>query len=249
MVDLCLIVPHPDDEVFSCGGVIRRMTQQGRTVATITLTRGGAGRTLNLCTREELPAKREQELRASLAALGVPAETTFIFDYPDFVTAADRGMEPRPGLQGVDRDELVSRVKGLLERLRPRSVLTFPPNGANGHPDHVLTNQLTLEAIQQLAEGPENLYYFTSERPYAGPVPNGFLPAQELARLHLAPTHYVELGWELEAKLRAMGQHETQAISVMNFMRRFSKGLLSESFHRTIPAPAANAAPETIYWL
>lgn len=249
MVDLCLIVPHPDDEVFGAGGMFRRMSQHGRRVATITLTRGGAGRTLGLCPREELPAKREQELRNSLRILGVAEDDTFIFDYPDFVTAVDRGMDRREGLRGVDQAELTGEVSKLLRRLRPRSVLTFPPSGSNGHPDHVTTHRVVMSALQQIEEAPENLYYFASERPYAGQQPEGFLPAQDIIDLHLPPTHYVKLDQELEAKLRAMGQHETQARSVMNFMRWAANRLMVETFHRAIPAPVSEFDTQTVYWI
>lgn len=250
MVDLCLIVPHPDDEVFGSGGLFRRMTQHGKRVVTITLTRGGAGRTLDLCSREELPACREQELRRSLRALGVRDEDVHVFDYPDFVTAADRGMDPRPGLQGVDQDELADRIAEVVGGVAPRVVLTFPPNGSNGHPDHVTTNRLTLAAMERLRAKPQQLFYFASERPYEGPVPPGFLDSEELKARHLAPTHYIELEWEIEAKLRAMAQHETQARSVLMFMRRFSRRLMVESFHRAAPVPTAEElGGQTVYWL
>lgn len=249
MVDLCLIVPHPDDEVFGTGGLIRRMTQHGKRVVTVTLTRGGAGRTLDLCSRDELPGRREDELLRSLGALGVPPTDSYIFDYPDFVTATDRGMEPRSGLRGVDKEEIESRVASLLDDLRPRVVVTFPPNGGNGHPDHVFTNELVLAALDRLAEPPQELYYFASERPFQGPQIPGFLPADEIARLHLPPTHYLQVGCEIEAKLKAMGQHETQARSVLMFMRRFSRRLLVESFHRAVPAVAGESTGETVFWL
>ena len=250
MVDLCLIVPHPDDEVFGSGGLFRRMTQQGKRVVTITLTRGGAGRTLDLCSREELPACREQELRRSLAALGVSAEDVHIFDYPDFVTATDRGMGPRPGLQGEDQAEVAGRIVEVIEDVKPRVLLTFPPNGANGHPDHVATHRLALAAVERAGTKPEKLYYFASERPYDGPVPPGFLASEELKVRHLSPTHYVELEWEVEAKLRAMAQHETQARSVLMYMRRFSRRLMVESFHRASPAPSTEElGGQTVYWL
>ena len=55
MVDLLLIVPHPDDEVFGAGGIFSKMAAHGKTAATLTLTRGGAGRSLGLCKQEDLP--------------------------------------------------------------------------------------------------------------------------------------------------------------------------------------------------
>lgn len=249
MTDLCLIVPHPDDEVFGCGGLFRRMADHGKRVVTITLTRGGAGRTLDLCSREQLPERREEELLRSLETLGVARDDAYVFDYPDFVTAADRGMDQRPGLQGEDHEEIIGRLVTLLDRLQPRALLTFPPNGSNGHPDHVTTSTLVLAAVARLAVPPERLYYFASERPYEGLVPPGFLPAEEIARLHLPPTHYIDLDREIEAKLRAMGQHETQARSVLMFMRRFTRRLMVESFHRAVPDTPSDAGGGSVHWL
>ncbi len=249
MVELCLIVPHPDDEVFGAGGILRRLADNGERTAVLTLTRGGAGRTLGLVPQDELPAKREAELHAALSALGVEAQDRFIFDYPDFVTDPHRGMELRPGLQAIDRQELVGTVVRTLDQLQPRIVLTFPPNGSNGHPDHVTTHNVVMQAIQEARVPPEKLYYYASELPYTGAVPEGFMPVQELARLHLPPTHYVELGYELEAKMRAMGHHETQALSVLNFMKRFPRRLRIESFHRAIPSGSDPHNVETVFRL
>src|SRR5687768_15166705 len=90
--DLMLIVPHPDDEVFSTGGVLSKMSEAGKRTVTVTLTRGASGRTLGLCAQVELPTLRERELRASLRVLGV--NDVYICDYPDFVPDAERGLAP-----------------------------------------------------------------------------------------------------------------------------------------------------------
>jgi N-acetylglucosamine malate deacetylase 2 len=100
MVDLLLIVPHPDDEVFGAGGIFSKMAAHSKTVATLTLTRGGAGRSLGLCKQEDLPDMREKELRGSLETLKVPH--VHIWDYPDYLPDDTRGMEHRDGLQAVD---------------------------------------------------------------------------------------------------------------------------------------------------
>jgi LmbE family N-acetylglucosaminyl deacetylase len=247
MTDLLLIVPHPDDEVFGCGGLFTKMAAQGKRVATLTMTRGGAGRTLDVCTREQLREVREAELRAALRVLGV--EEVHIWDYPDFVPAADRGMPDNEGLRGIPEDEIVPRIRALLEHLAPRVVITFPPNGSNGHPDHVVTHTLAMRAMAEARHEVERLYYFASERPYAGEVPRGFLPAERIREGHLAPTHYIEVGSTIENKLRAMGHHETQARSVLMFMRRFPRRLLVESFHRASPAYPVGEGPMTVEWL
>ena len=247
MVDLMLIVPHPDDEVFGCGGLLGRMADAGKRVATLTLTRGGSGRTLGVCTQEALPEVREAELRASLAALGV--KDVYIDDFPDFVPDADRGLAENLGLAGVDEAAGVARVAELLEALGPTVVVTFPPNGANGHPDHIVTHRWVMGAIKTASHTPNRLYYFASERPYSGEARPGFTSPEEIRALHLPPTHYAEVGPHIENKLRAMGQHETQARSVLTFMRRFPRRLLVESFHRALPAYPAEEGPRTVTWL
>ena len=247
MTDLLLIVPHPDDEVFGCGGMFARMAAHGKRVATLTLTRGGAGRSLGLCTQPDLPGVRELELRASLASLGV--QDAYIWDYPDYVPDGDRGMDHRDGLQAIEADEIVPRIVKLLDDLQPRTVLTFAPNGSNGHPDHVTTHKLALAALEQSNHSPDALYYFASDRPYDAEARRGFLPPDEIRAAHLYPTHYVDVHDIIEPKLRAMGKHKTQALSVMNFMERLTRRLLVESFHRAQPDVPASEGTRTVLWL
>ena len=246
-IDLLLVVPHPDDEVFGAGGMFARMAAHGRRVATLTLTRGRAGRTLGLAEQAALAELRERELRASLDALGV--EEVRIEDLPDFVTASDRGLDPHQGLAAVESDRVVGPIVRALEELRPRVVLTFPPNGSNGHPDHVHTHEAVMVALERSDHQPTARYYFASERPYDGEARAGFLAPEEIRRRHLAPTHYVEVGPFVEAKLRAMGHHQTQALSVLTFMRRFTRRLLVETFHRGDPPMQAGEGPRTVPWL
>ncbi|MCX7739672.1 MAG: PIG-L family deacetylase, partial [Meiothermus sp.] len=44
-MDLLVVVPHPDDEVFGAGGTLIQYAEWGRETGLITLTRGEAGRT------------------------------------------------------------------------------------------------------------------------------------------------------------------------------------------------------------
>ncbi len=246
LTDLLLVVPHPDDEVFGSAGILARTAAAGRT-ATLTLTRGAAGRTLGLCTRSELADKREKELRASLAVLGVQDVT--ILDHQDYVPDADRGLAEHPGLAGLDFAELLAEVLAVLNRTRPRALLTFPPNGSNGHPDHCLTHRLAVGAFNAADVKPERLYYFASARRFEGPQRPGFLSESEMHGRYLAPTHAALVGGELEPKLAAMGCHETQALSVLGFMRNSPGRLLEETFHRAHPPVAAGAEVEHVSFL
>lgn len=235
MVDLMLIVPHPDDEVFSCGGLFSKMAAHDKRVATVTLTRGGAGRTLEMCSREELPEIREVELRASLASLGVAYP--YIFDFPD------------GGLSDIPEGDILADIVPLLEAHKPRAVITFAPNGSNGHPDHVRTNRLVLGALEESSHKVAALYYFAGDRSVKLEPRAGWLAPEEVYRSFLPATHYLDVSAFMENKLRAMGQHETQARSVLNFMKKFPRRLIHESFHRAYPAYPEGEGPATVEWL
>ncbi len=243
MTDLLLIVPHPDDEAFGAGALLARSAAAGLGPAVLTLTKGAAGRTLGLCTRAELPQVREAELRAALQALGVTDVT--IADYQDYVPDDDRGMPPHPGLAAVPEDELLDLMVETIESRKPRAVLTFPPNGSNGHPDHVVTSRLATEAVRRASHQVEALYYYASERRFEGPQRPGFLPEEDMRRLQLMPTHSLSAGAELAVKLSAIACHETQALSIVGFMRHMAGRLLEETFHRAQP-PVEEGARVTV---
>jgi LmbE family N-acetylglucosaminyl deacetylase len=247
MVDLLLIVPHPDDEVFGAGGIFSKMAAHGRSTAGLILTRGGAGRSLGLCKQEDLPALREKELRASLEILGV--QHVHIWDYPDFLPDNTRGMEHRNGLPDVPFDEAVSNIQNLIDELKPISILTFGPSGSNGHPDHVMTHKFVIAALKQSMHQPEKLYYYAGEKPFSGEARAGFLDPKDVAALHLYPTHFIHVHDYIENKIRAMAQHQTQAFSVLNFMKFYPRRLLIEGFHRAYPVYPVVEGPRTVEWL
>src|SRR5688572_1604398 len=80
---LLFIYAHPDDESFNAAGIARMYADRGADIALVTATRGDAGRAGEppICCREELPARREAELRDAAAILGVGQVT--MLDYLD----------------------------------------------------------------------------------------------------------------------------------------------------------------------
>jgi LmbE family N-acetylglucosaminyl deacetylase len=109
----------------------------------VTATRGERGR---FGDSKESPGPeivgkaREAELRAAAKELGV-REVNFL-DYLD------------GALDQVDTAEAVGRIAAHLRRVRPQVVITFGPEGAYGHPDHIAISQLTTAAIVSAAEVP-----------------------------------------------------------------------------------------------
>lgn len=210
MLDLLVVVPHPDDEVFGAGGLLVLARRDGLKTGILTLTQGEAGRTLGLCSREELPQRRVEELRRSAEILEV--DHLEVLSFPNGLPQEKDGL-PRGPFSGkglLDHPEAEEAIRKRLLSWRPRYVVTFPPDGVNGHPDHVACSRYTTQAASGLAR----LFYYAP--------PQGSLPI----------THRLRLDEEaLGRKLRAMAQYKTQALSVLAFMERSPKRLWIETFH------------------
>src|SRR5579862_7529604 len=122
---LLLIFAHPDDESFVAAGLSRGCADAGVHIALVTATRGEAGSRGDppLCTQEELPARRESELREAAAILGIA--DIHLLGYND------KHLTDAP--PGTIREQLVE----IVRRHRPHVIVTYDPNGGHGHADHV----------------------------------------------------------------------------------------------------------------
>ena len=209
-----VVLAHPDDETLFCGGLLARAAASGLRVVTVTLTRGESGRTLGVCREDELPQVREHELRAATAELGV-AETK-VFGFPD-------------GSLSQHEAEAVKCISELAETVRPRVLILFPPNGLNGHPDHVAAHRIALSAFRhrQAVE----LLFMADDSDFTEPARPGYLAPVEVNRLRRPANLVVDIGQVTERKLCALGHYETQARSVTKFLRLHPRRLLQESFH------------------
>lgn len=137
---LVCILAHPDDETLGTGGVLAKYSREGIETYVVTGTRGERGRYGDAPHPglEIVGQAREQELRAAAAILGV-REVHFL-DYID------------GDLDNVDPREAVMRIVTHLRRIRPHVVITFGPEGAYGHPDHIAICQFATAAIVRAAD-------------------------------------------------------------------------------------------------
>jgi LmbE family N-acetylglucosaminyl deacetylase len=126
---------HPDDESYLCAGLMAVAARNGQRVVCVSATRGELG-----STDEErwppgpsLAAVRTQELQACLAEIGV-SEHVWL-DYPD------------GGCADVEADEAVGRLRDIVDEVQPDTVLTFGPDGATYHPDHIAVSEWTTAAV------------------------------------------------------------------------------------------------------
>lgn len=152
------VFAHPDDESLGVGGALAKYASEGVEVSLITATRGQRGRFRGHRDPPEHPGEqalaaiRERELRAAADVLGVTDLT--ILDYVDL--DLDRAQ---PG-------EIIGRLAQELRRVRPHVVVTFGPDGAYGHPDHIAISQFTSAAVAVAAAEPGSGSH-QSERPHA----------------------------------------------------------------------------------
>jgi LmbE family N-acetylglucosaminyl deacetylase len=152
---LLAVFAHPDDETFCAGGTIAQKVAAGWEVMAVSATRGQAGqiRDPQAATRLTLGQVREREFYAACELLGV--HHALVLDYMDGT------------LQEVDPHALTGAVVQVMRAFRPDVVITFGPDGAYGHPDHVAIGAATTHAFEQAGDPlrfPEQIV--AGQRPY-----------------------------------------------------------------------------------
>lgn len=141
---LMAVVAHPDDESLGMGGTFAKYAAEGVETFLVTATGGQSGRYHGIPVGEGHPGKeklaqiREAELRAAAQVLGI--QEVALLNYMD------------GELDQAEPLKAIARIAAQLRRHRPQVVLTFAPDGAYGHPDHIAISQFTAAAIVAAAD-------------------------------------------------------------------------------------------------
>lgn len=145
MHTLMAVLAHPDDESLGFGGTLAKYAAEGASVSLVTATRGERGRFHRTRAGDEghpgerrLGELRAAELQAAASALG--ATDVSILNYGD------------QQLDRADPRRIVPDLARHVRRVRPDVVLTFGPDGAYGHPDHIAISQFTAAALVAAAD-------------------------------------------------------------------------------------------------
>ena len=207
------IWPHPDDEAYLSAGLMGRTADAGGHVTVLTLTRGTKGTSDPAdYDQPQFGARRERELRASLAEVGV--HDLRVGDYRD-------------GECDLVPDEVaIELIADTIATVVPDTIVTFGPDGITGHTDHCVVSAWVTEAWRR-TPGAELLYAtmtdahiarwaelharigLFADRGPAGPAP---VPAERVALT-------VEMqGAELDRKRRALARHASQTEPLAAFM-------------------------------
>lgn len=115
---------HPDDESWSSAGIMATAVKNGQRVVCITATKGEAGQTADekLWPKSRLGEVRSNELAKALEILGV--SENYWLDYADGELAR------------VNKRQASEKIAKIIAKVKPKTVLTFGPDGITGHEDH-----------------------------------------------------------------------------------------------------------------
>jgi LmbE family N-acetylglucosaminyl deacetylase len=133
---LLAVFPHPDDESLGLGSTLARYAAEGVETSLVCATRGERGWYESEGPDpgfEGVARIREAELRCAAEHLGL-REVCFL-NYID------------GDVDQADAKEIISKIVTQIRRLKPQVVVTFSPDGAYGHPDHIALAQFTHAAL------------------------------------------------------------------------------------------------------
>ena len=132
---LLAVFAHPDDESLATGSLLAQYAAEGVETYLVTATRGErgwSGPPEDNPGLEALGLLREAELRAAAEILCL--REVNLLDYID------------GDLDQADPVEATAQIVAHVRRIRPQVIVTFGPDGAYGHPDHIAISQLSAAA-------------------------------------------------------------------------------------------------------
>ena len=134
---ILVVLAHPDDPEFFCGGTIVRWIKAGHYVSYCLLTCGDKGTNNRELTPADLCTLRQNEQKAAAAVLGV--HQVLFLDHPDGYLVPDL--------------ELRKEITRVIRQVQPDVLVTCDPTNLYvretylNHPDHRAAGQATLDAV------------------------------------------------------------------------------------------------------
>jgi N-acetylglucosamine malate deacetylase 2 len=180
-----VVVAHPDDESFICGGILAKYAKQGVDIHLVCATKGEMGRRVGnppYVTRESMPRLRERELEEACRHLGIRQ--------PRYLGIMDKTVEFEP----------VSQLKNTVLRhmidVQPDVVLTFHER-LGGHPDHCAIGLASTSAYYEAKRtgqvpGLKGLFFITFGEMMKQPEPFG-LTSEQIVGVDITATRKEKL--------------------------------------------------------
>lgn len=130
--NVLVLAPHPDDEVFGCGGAIMQHVAQGDTVRVLILTDGAAAIPHpDEDSRLLYITLRQQESQRAAQILG--------YGQPEFWEFSDRALP--------NDERVIQRLQHYLTQHHIHHV--YAPSTFEIHPDHLTAAHLAVEVVKR----------------------------------------------------------------------------------------------------
>jgi len=189
-----VIVAHPDDPEFFCGGTIALWCANDTEIRYLILTNGNKGSDDPNMTPEKLAAIRKEEQQAAANVLGV--KQVIYFDEPDGELQHTRGL----------RQRVVSEIR----RYQPEVVITLDPtryfagDRYINHADHRAAGEVAIDAIFPAARN----------RMYHPELLNHGLEPHTVKEVYLSganePNLWIDISDVFDTKIAAIRCHASQ---------------------------------------
>lgn len=192
---ILVILAHPDDPEFFCGGTIARWVQAGHKVSYCLLTCGEKGTKDRTITTDTLCSIRQKEQHAAAAILGVN-DVRFL-DHPDGYLVPDL--------------ELRKEITRVIRQAQPDVLVTCDPTNLYvretylNHPDHRAAGQATLDAVFPAARDHLNFVELWRDE-----LLEPHIVREVWISLVQDPNVAVDISDQFELKLDALSQHVSQ---------------------------------------
>lgn len=135
MHNVLIISPHPDDEVFGCGNLMKELCQRRIRVTLLILSKGeGIANTCNLLPEEVITARQRLAKQAN-SILGMNITDIKFLDFLD-----GRFAE-------TDNGE-VAKLEKIIKTVKPDTI--FYPHPYDGSPDHIIASDIITRLTDQL---------------------------------------------------------------------------------------------------
>ena len=128
-----VFAPHPDDEVFGCGGAIMRHLEQGIAVEVIIVSDGGYGAESEE-DRKQYTLRRQEESKSAAKILGYGAPA--FWSYPDRKVGYG--------------EKLIQDILAAIDH--SQADLIYAPSIFEVHPDHRSIGMAVIEAVRRIGK-------------------------------------------------------------------------------------------------
>lgn len=197
------IFAHPDDEAFGPSGTLATLSKN-ESVYLICATNGDAATGK---PDASLGRIRQEELKASAKILGI--KDIFFLNYPD------------GELRNNIYHEVAGKIKDIVDKLKPETIITVEPRGISGHIDHIFISMVSSFVFDRSKQIKEIWYHCidTKERELLKDYYIYFPPGYEMSQINKT----VDVSNVLEEKILAIRQHQSQIKDVKWILETLDK--------------------------